>query len=466
MMGPTGLLLISVCGVVTFLSLGWITRRKDRKYLPGPPGWPVIGNLLQMPSSNSWEIYTNWKNLYGDAIYVNVVGNPIVILNTYQACSDLMEKRSDIYSDRPSSLLAKDMMGWGRALTMASYGDYWKHLRRLAAQSLRKDIVKQYLDIQQKGVVKYLGSLLTEPEKFVANIRVASGYSLVKTIYGVDIESSSDPIVVAAEEAVDYGLNALAPGNFLVDFFPFLQYIPGWIPGTGWKKYATQGRKWCDQMADIPFERTLAKMTVGTIHNFILAMVLHPEVQSKAQAEIDNIVGNDKLPTVSDRESLPYVNSVIKEVMRWLLVMPIAVPHRLLQDDIYNGHFIPQGSMVLGNAWAISRDENVYDNPETFNPDRFMPLFDKSISPGPLGLPLDPEKYAFGFGRRVCAGIHYADTMVFLIIANVLACFNISPMQSSDGKDILPEMKFISSMIREPVPFRCSINVRSPTAES
>ncbi|KAF9007490.1 cytochrome P450 [Cyathus striatus] len=488
-MDSNSLILSVLCGIVALLSLGWIAGWNKPKYLPGPPAWPIIGNLLQMPSSDSWETYTKWKKLYGDAVYVNVMRSPIVILNTYQACSDLLEKRSDMYSDRPLSLLCRKIMGWERALTLAPYGDLWKRSRRMAAQSLRKEAVKQYLDIQQKDVVKYLGSLLTEPEKFVANIRLTSGHSLMKSIYGVDVESPSDPIVAIAEEAVDYALNALTPGNFLVDFFPLLQYIPGWIPGTGWKRFAAQGKKLCDQMADIPFEQTVADMAKGTYDRSFTSVnlengedpymvkwcsgtmytvLLHPEVQRKAQAEIDTVVGNSRLPDISDRENLPYVNSVMKEVMRWLLVMPLALPHRLVQDDVYNGAvpLIPKGAMVIGNAWAISRDENIYENPESFNPDRFLPLFDKSITPGPLGLPLDPEKYAFGFGRRICAGIHYADTMVFLIISNVLAGFSISPVKNADGADMLPRMEFISSMVREPVPFQCSITVRSPAAKS
>jgi len=137
-----------------------------------------------------------------------------------------------------------------------------------------------------------------------------------------------------------------------------------------------------------------------------------------------------------------------------------------MQDDIYHDRFIPKGSMVLANAWAISRDENLYESPERFDPDRFMPLFDESVPPGPLGLPMDPDKYVYGFGRRICVGIHYADVMLFLIMTNVLACFDISPIKDANGADILPQAKFISSMVREPAPFRCSITVRSPTARS
>jgi Cytochrome P450 len=101
-------------------------------------------------------------------------------------------------------------------------------------------------------------------------------------------------------------------------------------------------------------------------------MVLHPDAQRRAQMEIDKIVGTDRLPDFSDEMSLPYVSALIKEVLRWHPVAPIgtpysphfrrsenfclisrtsAVPHRLVTDDVYEGYFLPAGSMVIGNTW-------------------------------------------------------------------------------------------------------------------
>lgn len=80
-------------------------------------------------------------------------------------------------------------------------------------------------------------------------------------------------------------------------------------------------------------------------------MALNPDAQRKAQAELDSVVGGDRLPQFSDRESLPYVNALVKEVIRWHTVAPIGVPHRSLEDDVYAGHFIPGGSIVMVNQW-------------------------------------------------------------------------------------------------------------------
>ena len=78
---------------------------------------------------------------------------------------------------------------------------------------------------------------------------------------------------------------------------------------------------------------------------FILAMTLHREVQEKAQAEIDRVIGSDRLPTFEDRRSLPYVEAVYREVLRWRPVAPLGFPHCTTADDVYNGFYIPKGGL-------------------------------------------------------------------------------------------------------------------------
>lgn len=104
-------------------------------------------------------------------------------------------------------------------------------------------------------------------------------------------------------------------------------------------------------------------------------MALYPEVAKKAQAEIDAVVGSDRLPTFTDRIYLPYLDALVKEVFRWNAVVPtgghfcyaeielcftsgcLAIPHRAIQDDIHEGFFIPKGSLVIPNIWSVSLQE-------------------------------------------------------------------------------------------------------------
>lgn len=118
---------------------------------------------------------------------------------------------------------------------------------------------------------------------------------------------------------------------------------------------------------------TQPSQSVASVDAFFLSMALFPEAQKRAQAEIDRVIGTDRLPTFSDRDDLPYVNALVKEVMRWHSVaptgdglptgthqtldvnpsIPAGVPHRVMTDDNYNGYFIPKGSLVIANLWSV-----------------------------------------------------------------------------------------------------------------
>lgn len=140
-------------------------------------------------------------------------------------------------------------------------------------------------------------------------------------------------------------------------------------------------------------------------------MTLHPQAQTKAQVEIDALLSPsgrlDRLPIFTDKKNLPYVGAVIKEVFRWFPVLPLAVPHRAMRDDVYKGYFIPKDASVIGNVWsvllmalvsyteslrrAILNDVKLFVDPGSFNPDRFI---DEPSLPNPADLGI------FGFGRR------------------------------------------------------------------
>ena len=127
---------------------------------------------------------------------------------------------------------------------------------------------------------------------------------------------------------------------------------------------------------------------------FIFAMITNPGAMKKAQEELDRVVGGGELPDFSHKDSLPYIDALVKELLRWSPPVPLSSPNRAMQDDVYRGYFIPGGATVIQNVWAISRDPNVYPDPDVFNPDRF--LKDGKINP----LVFNPEDRVFGAGRR------------------------------------------------------------------
>jgi cytochrome P450 len=133
---------------------------------------------------------------------------------------------------------------------------------------------------------------------------------------------------------------------------------------------------------------------VASATALILALASHPNVQKIAQAEIDNVVGQGRLPVITDRPSLPYVHAIVKELGRWHTVAPLGITHTTDSDDEYDGYFIPRGTFVMANSWAIMHDPDMFEQPFDFVPERY--LKDGKITE----LVPDPEVAAFGFGRR------------------------------------------------------------------
>ncbi|KAG6826632.1 hypothetical protein H0H87_006846, partial [Tephrocybe sp. NHM501043] len=181
-----------------------------------------------------------------------------------------------------------------------------------------------------------------------------------------------------------------------------------------------------------------AETTSSSLWIFLLAMVLYPESQVRAQEELDAVIGAGRLPDFNDRPALPYLECLVKEVLRWHHPLPSGVPHRSLDDDVYDGMFIPKGSIIIANIRGMTWDEELYNNPRAFDPSRYLP------APHGKGEPLPAATW--GFGRRICPGRHFADATLWIAIATILSTLNISKAVADDGKEITPEEIFQTSV--------------------
>ncbi|KIJ23555.1 hypothetical protein M422DRAFT_195788, partial [Sphaerobolus stellatus SS14] len=181
-----------------------------------------------------------------------------------------------------------------------------------------------------------------------------------------------------------------------------------------------------------------------------------PEVQKKAQAELDDVIGSDRLPEFGDKSALPYTVAIYKETMRWHPLLPLGVPHAISEDDVIEGYFIPKGAIICGNTWSILQDEAVF-GPDTdkFMPERFLQVGIRS--PGNTG--------AFGFGRRICPERFMAENSLFISIASILHFFVISGPRDSFGNETPVEYEWTSGILSLPTNFQCTIKPRSKAAE-
>ena len=165
-------------------------------------------------------------------------------------------------------------------------------------------------------------------------------------------------------------------------------------------------------------------------------MLAYPETQARAHAELDAIVGRARLPTFADYPQLPYLRAMVKEVLRWKPVAPLGPPHQSIEDDWYEGMFIPKGTNCIVNVWHINRDPKVFgENAEHFDPGRYLDA-SGCIAPGISDIK-EQGHFSYGFGRRNCVGRYMADDSLFINIAVLLWATKIGRKVDSSGQ-LLP----------------------------
>ncbi|KAH9934348.1 cytochrome P450 [Fomitopsis serialis] len=493
----SGVLVVTLICLVAYLATQAIPAlRTKRPHPPGPPGWPIIRNLLQIPQDNPWLVYSAWADTYGDVVHLEALNDHLVILNTVQAAKDLLDGRSTIYSDRPESV--RDLC-FGVEMPMLSYNDQWRRQRKIVAQSFNPGLVPRYYPIQEHEARRLAQGILQRPETLVSQTKTRIAAIIMRVTYGYAVKGEDDPMITVPFDAmVNFGA-ATEPGAWIVDFIPQLQYLPRWTPGASFLRTAERFKElehkaswnpylWCKQRLQEGFTDTClvastlkefeGKMNnedegalvwaassglgggldtnMSTTFTFLLAMVRHPDVQAKAQAEIDQVVGSERLPSITDRPSLPYVRSVITEVFRWYPPTPLGLPHALRQDDVYKDCLLPKSSIIIPNVWRMLRDPKVYPEPDMFKPERF------GNDDGEMRKVID---LVFGFGRRACPGSQFAEGSIFAIVATILATSNVVPKMDERGKPIIPEMQYTNGIIVFPKHIVCDIKPRSMRAQ-
>src|SRR6267154_207906 len=178
-----------------------------------------------------------------------------------------------------------------------------------------------------------------------------------------------------------------------------------------------------------------AETTSGVLAWWMLAMVTYPDVQKRAQEELDAVVGRTRIPTFADLPHLPYIRAMVKEALRWRPVDPLGLPHLSTEDDWYNGMFIPKGSIMIANVWNLNRDPEIYGaDAAQFNPGRFLNTKGEVTSCAPETK--EEGHVTYGFGRRVCVGKHVANNSLFFDFAMMLWACRIEPGKDERGNVI------------------------------
>ncbi|KAF5334395.1 hypothetical protein D9611_013524 [Ephemerocybe angulata] len=409
--------------------------RKDGRtglpFPPGPDGYPIIGNMLDIPSQKAEYAYADLSKQYGDMVYLESMGTKILMLSSVKRTKELFDTRSSIYSSRWTMPML-DAMGFRAYFSLQEYGPAWRRQRQLFHNHFNPTVVDRYHPLIMDETSLFIQDILANPGDFAKRTRSLFTSIILGSMYGIQPKGNDDPFITTPASTMEGFVVASVPGTFLVDLIPALKHVPDWVPGTKWKQIAKyyagknidtrvepfihvqgQMKTGCakpsallsmldnlppvgDPSRDTEIGYAMDTAAVGYLGMvlFIISLLLvsmHPNVQKRAQDELDRVVGFGRLPDFNDRHELVYINALIKEIFRFHQPVPLGIPHATSEDDICDGYFIPKGTVVMGNAWEILHNPEDFPDPFTFNPDRF-------IKDGKLIKDVgDPT---FGFGRR------------------------------------------------------------------
>ncbi|XP_020229842.1 cytochrome P450 78A4 [Cajanus cajan] len=427
----------------------------NKRLLTGPMGWPILGTLPLMGSLAHAKLADLASSLNAKRLMALSLGaTPVVISSHPETAKEILLGSS--FSDRPIKETARALM-FDRAIGFAPSGTYWRHLRRIAAfhmfsprriqglESLRQRVLQRMLntawrEMEEKGVVEVRGMF-----------QEASLCNILETVFG-----SSDKREELGD-MVKEGYHLIAEFN-LEDYFPlkFFDFygvkrrchklaakvtsVVGQIVEERKREEGFVGKNdFLSTLLSLPKQERLGDSdmvailwemvfrgtdTVAILLEWIMArMVLHQDVQKKAREEIDTCIGENSHVRDSDIPNLPYLQAIVKEVLRLHPPGPLLSWARLAVHDVHvDKVHVPAGTTAMVNMWAISHDSSIWEDPWAFKPERFLKE-DVSIMGSDLRLA------PFGAGRRVCPGRALGLATAHLWLAQLLRHFVWLPAQ-------------------------------------
>ncbi|GMJ04608.1 KLUH, cytochrome P450, family 78, subfamily A, polypeptide 5 [Hibiscus trionum] len=452
--------------------LAWARyRSRSSVSIPGPLGFPFLGLLPVFTGATPHRVLAELaKAINAVKLMAFSVGfTRFIVSSDPETARDILNNSA--FADRPVKESAYELL-FHRAMGFAPYGEYWRSLRRISATHLfsPKRIAAfegSRREIGAKMVEEINCSMKSKGEVFVRKVlHFGSLNNVMNTVFGksYDFEKTNEGFEL--EQFVREGYKLLGMFNWS-DHFPLL----GWLDLQGTRKRCrilvskvnvfvgkiiqehrlkrVNGNDdkvgdFVDVLLDLENHEKLSDSdmiavlwemifrgtdTVAILLEWILArMVLHPEIQAKAQAEIDFVVGNSRPVSDSDIRNLPYVQAIVKETLRVHPPGPLLSWARLAIHDVYIGdNFIPAGTTAMVNMWAIAHNEKLWPDPEKFEPERFMEE-EQDVSIMGSDLRLAP----FGSGRRVCPGKAMGLATVHLWLAQLLQAFKWVPCEDKD----------------------------------
>ncbi|XP_046363738.2 cytochrome P450 1A1-like [Haliotis rufescens] len=448
---------------------------------PGPWGVPVLGTLPFFGKEPNVTFTEMWQK-YGNVFSIKLGSWPAIVVNGREAIREALVEKGDIFSSRPKFFTTS--FSNGTSVSFSEFTDDYKFHRRnaLGALSMFANAKKNPIERIVNDEVDFVDNSFKKHNEQPFNphdyIFIAAGSVIYQICYGVqeDVRENKD--------FVEFILNVKKFTNFVSTGNPF-DALP-WLRHFMRDKYRqfkdllslsksqrmkkikeheetfqeTDIRDVTDRLLQLSNQGHLDKETLQTtLADFfgagfvtiatttewtLLLMAAHPEIQDKVLAEIDEVVGSERKPTLADRGKMTYTEAVIHESMRLTSISPLAIPHLAMEDTWLQGYHIKKGTVAFINLYSMSQDKNVWGDPEVFRPERFLDEF------GQIRRSLLEEFLPFSIGRRRCLGEFLARMEVFLLITGTLQKYRLQKPADVDRYSLQASF----GLVRMPKPFQ------------
>uniref|UniRef100_A0A8D0DR99 Cytochrome P450 n=1 Tax=Salvator merianae TaxID=96440 RepID=A0A8D0DR99_SALMN len=391
-------------------------RRSWNRYPPGPASFPFIGTMLQIDHNNPHLSFTQLCKKYGNIFSLQNCWNNVVVLNGFKVIKEALVDKSEDFADRPF------FSHLGRPFDP-------HHLLNNAVSNIICSITFGKCSLYKEQNFQTLLNLLEESKK------EESGF-LTQLLHAIPALLFIPGIMQKAfrHQKELFGLLCDLVKMHKETWLPSCKrgIVDAYLEEVE-KRKNDENSSFSEENLTLIIGDLFAagtETTTSTLRWGLLYMVLHSNVQSKVQEEIDKVIGKNRPPKMEDQAKMPYTRAVIHEIQRVGDIVPLGLPHMTYRDTEVQGFFIPKGTTIVPNLSSVLKDEAMWEKPHHFHPEHF--LDDKGQFAKQTGF------MPFSAGRRACPGEQLARTELFLFFSRLLQHFTFRipenhPRPSNDG---------------------------------